>query len=144
MHSASCSVSRITRAIARALLTTLRCVRVAPFGLPVVPLVNWILMGSVSARPAPSTSRPACSRSVRPCASTSSKRSMPAGGASLIDTTARSAGRRAACRAPGAQSSSSGASVRSIWVYCELLNESAATSILQPTRFSAYSSSASR
>ena len=30
----------------RALLRMLRCVSVAPFGLPVVPLVYWMLMGS--------------------------------------------------------------------------------------------------
>ncbi|MDR8850746.1 hypothetical protein FEP99_03771 [Burkholderia pseudomultivorans] len=71
MHSASCSLKRIAIAMKRALLTTLRCVSVAPFGLPVVPLVNWMLIGSVAASVAPSASSRATSSVSRPCATTS-------------------------------------------------------------------------
>ena len=46
MQSASPGFSRIARAQATALLTMLRWVRVAPFGAPVVPEVNWMLIGS--------------------------------------------------------------------------------------------------
>ncbi len=46
-----CTASRVSEksiaiAMKRPLLTTLWCVSVAPFGLPVVPLVNWMLIGS--------------------------------------------------------------------------------------------------
>ncbi len=51
---------------------------------------------------------------------------------------------RGACSALGAASASSGASDCSISRYFDVLNCSAATSALQPTLFSAYSSSASR
>ena len=46
MQSLSASVKRIAAATAIALLTTLWCVSVAPLGWPVVPLVNWMLIGS--------------------------------------------------------------------------------------------------
>ena len=46
MHSESSSEKSIAIAMKRPLLTTLWCVSVAPFGLPVVPLVNWMLIGS--------------------------------------------------------------------------------------------------
>jgi len=49
----------------RPLLTTLWCVSVAPFGLPVVPLVNWMLMASWHRQPANGTGAP------RPRSSTS-------------------------------------------------------------------------
>ena len=42
------SEKSIAIAMKRPLLTTLRCVSVAPFGLPVVPLVNWMLIASVA------------------------------------------------------------------------------------------------
>ena len=52
MHSRSASLKRIAAATAIALLTMLWCVSVAPFGWPVVPLVNWMLIGSWQPRPA--------------------------------------------------------------------------------------------
>ncbi|MDR8832122.1 hypothetical protein FEQ02_03182 [Burkholderia pseudomultivorans] len=144
MHSASCSLKRIAIAIERALLTTLRCVSVAPFGLPVVPLVNWMLIGSVDASVAPSASSAVASTASRPRAITSAKRNMPAGATSPIDTTMRRLGTRAACRSPGVAVASSGARVCSISTYADVLKRSAAIIALQPTLFSAYSSSASR
>ena len=46
MHSESASLKFIAWAMKCALLTMLWCVSVAPFGLPVVPLVNWMLIAS--------------------------------------------------------------------------------------------------
>ena len=46
MHSASASENCMQRPVAIALLTMLWCVSVAPLGAPVVPLVNWMLIGS--------------------------------------------------------------------------------------------------
>ena len=46
MHRASDSENCMQRPVAIALLTMLWCVRVAPLGAPVVPLVNWMLIGS--------------------------------------------------------------------------------------------------
>lgn len=144
MQSESCSVKRIAIAIERALLTTLRCVSVAPFGLPVVPLVNWMLIGSLAESVAPIASSSAGSTARRPRAITSAKRNMPAGATSPIDTIVRRLGTRAACRSPGVAVASSGAMVCSISTYAELLKRSAAITALQPTLFSAYSSSDSR
>ena len=57
MQSASPARSRIARAQLTALLTTLRCVSVAPFGAPVVPEVNWTLIASFGRSPAVTASR---------------------------------------------------------------------------------------
>ena len=72
MHRLSFSVKFMAWAMKRALFTTLWCVSVAPLGLPVVPLVNWMLMASWHDSPAPSASSAARSARARPLASTSS------------------------------------------------------------------------
>ena len=46
MHRRSAGVRRMASPMKKPLFRMLRCVSVAPFGNPVVPLVNWILMGS--------------------------------------------------------------------------------------------------
>ena len=46
MHSRSCSVKLISSVVKKPLLRMLRWLRVAPFGLPVVPDVYWMLIGS--------------------------------------------------------------------------------------------------
>ena len=90
----------------------LLCVSVAPLGKPVVPLVNWMLMGSCASSVA-ATSATAGS-SALPRAFQSAKRSMPCCSASPSVTTSRNSGRRAARSSPGAQLFSSGASSRSM------------------------------
>ncbi|MNU08176.1 hypothetical protein D3C72_2540990 [compost metagenome] len=57
MHSTSLEPRRIAIATKRPLLTTLWWVSVAPLGLPVVPLVNWILMASCGLSVAATASR---------------------------------------------------------------------------------------
>ena len=89
MHSRSCAEKRMQRATAMALLTMLWCVSVAPLGAPVVPLVNWMLIGSKqSSATGAARSRPAAAR-------IADQLSMPAVGSSPRRTTQRSAGRRA-------------------------------------------------
>ena len=56
MHSRSLAPSAIALAQERALLTILKWVSVAPFGEPVVPEVNWILMASSGSSAADSAS----------------------------------------------------------------------------------------
>src|SRR5262245_6232658 len=71
MHSLSSGDSAIALAQKRALLTMLKCDRVAPFGEPVVPLVNWMLIASSGSSAAVSaSSRPRCAGppSLRSCA----------------------------------------------------------------------------
>src|SRR5882672_3418708 len=46
MQMRSFSVSRIVSPMKKPLLRMLWWVSVAPFGMPVVPLVNWMLIGS--------------------------------------------------------------------------------------------------
>src|SRR6516165_3670543 len=46
MHSLSSGVSRIASPMKKPLLRILWCDRVAPLGKPVVPEVNWTLIGS--------------------------------------------------------------------------------------------------
>src|SRR6516165_5895808 len=46
MHSLSSGVSRIASPMKKPLLRILWCDRVAPLGKPVVPEVNWMLIGS--------------------------------------------------------------------------------------------------
>ncbi len=94
------------------LLSTLWWVSVVPFGLPVVPEVNWMLIGSsncsVSARSA---------RRVRwagpPSPATASNAIVP-GLTPPIWMTLRRLGTRAACNRPGCDSASSGSMSRSI------------------------------
>ena len=43
MHTLSAAVSRMPSPTKNPLLTMLKCVSAAPFGVPVVPLVNWML-----------------------------------------------------------------------------------------------------
>ena len=43
MQTPSSAVSRMPSPTKKPLLTMLKCVSVAPFGVPVVPLVNWML-----------------------------------------------------------------------------------------------------
>ena len=71
MHSASASLKPIACAMKCALLTMLWCVSVAPFGLPVVPLVNWMLIGSWQSSAEPMASSAAASKPWRPRATTS-------------------------------------------------------------------------
>ena len=48
MHSRSSGPSFMHSPMKKPLLRMLRCVSVAPLGKPVVPLVNWMLIGSVA------------------------------------------------------------------------------------------------
>jgi hypothetical protein len=112
MQSLSCSEKRIAPAIERPLLTMLRCVSVAPLGAPVVPLVNWMLMGSRASSPAVISSS-AVFGTFAPRASNSRKVSMPGVGTSSMRITQRSSGSRAAFSAPGS-AGQLGASVASM------------------------------
>ena len=61
MHSLSCSVSFIASPMKKPLFRMLWWVSVAPFGAPVVPEVNWMLIGSSNCSvPASSCSRARC------------------------------------------------------------------------------------
>ena len=61
MHNLSSGDSAIALAQKRALLTMLKCDSVAPFGAPVVPLVNWMLIASSGSSAALNvSSRPRC------------------------------------------------------------------------------------
>ena len=46
MQTRSLGVRRCASPMKKPLLRMLWCVSVAPFGAPVVPLVNWMLIGS--------------------------------------------------------------------------------------------------
>ena len=73
MHSESASLKFIARAMKCALLSTLWCVSVAPFGLPVVPLVNWMLIASRQSSLCADRVQPAASgRLARPRSSSAS------------------------------------------------------------------------
>ena len=86
---------------------------VAPLGKPVVPLVNWMLMGSSNC--SVSASERSRSRSVAPAsAGTSAKLYMPAVVSVPRRTTVSRCGSFSAFSAPGRAPSSSGASRRSI------------------------------
>jgi hypothetical protein len=139
MHRRSCSVKRMASAMKRALLTMLWCVSVAPLGLPVVPLVNWMLMASWRQPCAERVERGAVARSAA-AASTSSKLSMP-GVRSPMRITIASAGSARPCarRAAGQL----GRQALQHLQVVEVLSCSAVTRARQPTLLSAYSSSAS-
>ena len=62
MHSLSSGASAIALAQKRALLTMLKCDSVAPFGAPVVPLVNWMLIASSGSSAARQRVEPAALR----------------------------------------------------------------------------------
>ena len=47
MHKRSAGVSFMASPMKKPLFKMLRCVSVAPLGKPVVPLVNWMLIGSL-------------------------------------------------------------------------------------------------
>ena len=95
----------------RALLTMLWWVSVAPLGEPVVPDVNWMLIGSSGSRVrATASRRNACAGP--PSCRTSLNRKIPGPGSSLIATTILRRGSRADASRPGSQRSSSGASPR--------------------------------
>ncbi len=116
MHRRSAAVSFMHSPMKKPLFKMLRCVSVAPFGNPVVPLVNWMLIGSVLLSVAATAST--CGSSAWPLASQSEKRSMPGWfapcPATSIHTTVRRLGRRLAASMPGMQRPSSGASSRSM------------------------------
>ncbi|KGD38703.1 hypothetical protein DO70_6451 [Burkholderia pseudomallei] len=104
-----------------------------------------MLIGSRQSSVAPIASSRAEASAARPRASTSAKLSMPACAASLIVTTVRKLGTRAAhSTSPARVVASSGAISAIISAYADVLKRSAAINSLQPTLFSAYSSSASR
>ena len=79
IHSLSAGVSCIHSPIKKPLFRMLRCVSVAPLGKPVVPLVNWMLIGSVAFSPCCTSATRASSGS--PCSSSVEKRVMPASAA---------------------------------------------------------------
>jgi hypothetical protein len=59
MHTRSPGTRRIASPTKKPLLRMLWCDSVAPLGLPVVPEVNWMLIGSSNCRRSPSLDRPA-------------------------------------------------------------------------------------
>jgi hypothetical protein len=107
MQSRSPAEKRMTPAAIRALFTMLWCVSVAAFGAPVVPLVNWMLIGSSQSSPVATVSRRSVPDCVAPVAS-SSKSTKPPSSPAPIRIRQRSCGRRAARKSPGAQCASSG------------------------------------
>ena len=113
MHSRSAAVKRIASVVKRALLTMLRWVSVAPLGAPVVPLVNWMLIGSPGSSVAPISST--IFRAAGPAMpATSPKLTMPGDVASPIRITVRRWGSFSDRSLPGSASASSGASVCNI------------------------------
>ncbi len=104
----SFSVRRIASPTKKPLLRMLRWVSVAPLGLPVVPEVNWMLIGSSAFNVAPS----AASRSFSASdggVSNSPKLDMPGVFSSPRRMTNCSVGSFAAFNAPGWDEASSGA-----------------------------------
>ena len=97
-QSRSASLNPVLRPTKYALLTRLRCDSVAPFGSPVVPLVNWILIGSRLLN----TGRVAESVG-SPCVERSSNSNHPGRRSPPIFATILSAGSRFASSAPGRQ-----------------------------------------
>jgi hypothetical protein len=103
--------------------------------LPVVPLVNWMLMGSW---------QPFAASAPFPTFAKSPKFNMPFEAVAPIRITNCSDGKRLDTSAPAAQCSSSGASACNISRYSDVRKRSALTMARHPEMFSAYSSSLNR
>ena len=116
MQTRSRSVRRCASPMKKPLLRMLWWVSVAPLGAPVVPLVNWMLIGVVELQLRRQLGELARWRSppARPMASTSSKRKKPAPRRRRCGSASSAPAARSACSAPGTLPSISGASSRSM------------------------------
>ncbi len=108
MHRRSCSVRRMASPTKKPLFRMLRWVSVAPLGWPVVPEVNWMLIGSSQRSVGPSAASwlrlAGVARAAR-----SLKLSMPSVVSSPRRITQRSCGSVRACNWPKGLAASSGA-----------------------------------
>ncbi|MDT4845857.1 hypothetical protein FQZ97_798580 [compost metagenome] len=116
MHRRSAGVSFMHSPMKKPLFRILRWVSVAPLGKPVVPLVNWMLIGSLALSVAATCATRGSAGSPR--ASSAEKRIRPASSApcpaSSIQTTVFRCGSCCASSAPGWPCDHSGASSRSM------------------------------